>query len=155
MQYLAIFEQDGPAFGGLVPELNVTVVGKTQEQVRERLAQRLALAVLERQRAGLPVPAPRFQTLSDLPAADLADFAQPHGELLAAAEVNPVSLEVERAIERSGLSNSEVARRIGSSPAAVGRLQDYFYWGHSLTTLRKLAEVLGAQLEVKLTQSAA
>jgi len=143
MKYLAVLEHDGQAHGGLIPELNVMVVGKTQEQVRERLEQGIAIAALEYQRAGRPLPPAVYASADDLPAEFLADFSQPSIELLEAAPINPVSLEIERALEASGLSDSAVAREMDSSPAAIGRLRNYFYWGHSLPTLRKLAAVLG------------
>jgi antitoxin HicB len=151
MSYLALIESDGRAHGGLIPELGVAAVGKSTEQVRERLRQGLALALHERQRASLPLPEAQFRERGDLPAEVLAEFPDAPTELLEPAPINPVSVEIERAIEASGLSESEVARRMGTSPAAVARLQDYFYWGHSLTALRKLAGVLGVRVEVRLS----
>lgn len=150
MPYLALFEHDGRAHGGLIPELNVSATGKTSEQVRERLQQGAALALHELAAQGHPVPTPHFQALSDLPDELRADFPDATVEMLDAAPINPLSLEIERAIEASGLTDSEVARRMNSSPAAVHRLQDYFYWGHSIASLRRLAEVLGLKVEVKL-----
>ena len=149
-EYLAILETDGPAHGGLIPELGVSAAGKSREQVRERLAQGAALALQERQRAGLAAPDATFQTFADLPVDLQGDFAGGDVERVVPAAINPVSLEIEEAIARSGLSDSEVARRVGSSPAAVARMQDYFYWGHSLATLRRLADALGMRLRVEL-----
>lgn len=40
---------------------------------------------------------------------------------------------------------------MGTGHAAISRMADPFYWGHSVSTLRKLADVLGLQVEVKLT----
>lgn len=148
MPYLALIESDGTAHGGLIPELAVTVVGRSLEQVRERLVQGAALALHERRRAGLPLPEAHYRSPDDLPADLRADFPDAVVELLEPAPLNPASLEVERVIMASGLSDSEVARRMGTSPAAIARLQDPFYWGQSLTTLRRLGEVLGEPLQV-------
>lgn len=150
MHYVAIVESGAAGYGGLVPELNVSATGKTAEQVRERLSQGIALAVLERRHRNLPVPPAVYQSFADLPLDLQEDFAGAETVQLSPAPINPVSVEIERAVEASGLSDSEIARRIGSSPAGVARLQDYFYWGHSLATLRKLADALSLQVEFKL-----
>jgi antitoxin HicB len=66
------------------------------------------------------------------------------------APVNPVSLELWRAMKARGFSQRELARRMGTSPSAVHRLLDPFYFGHSLDTLRRAAEALEGDLEVHL-----
>ncbi|WP_158591551.1 helix-turn-helix domain-containing protein [Deinococcus cavernae] len=142
MNYFAIYEFDGTAHGGLVPQLNVSAVGKNREQVLERLRQGIALALHDLGE----VPPNQHDRLPD----DLQEFAAAETLFLEPAEMNPVSVEVERAVQASGLTDSELARRMGTSPAAVGRMQDYFYWGHSLATLRKLADALGIKLEISL-----
>ena len=68
--------------------------------------------------------------------------------------MNPVSLEIEQALSAAGLSQAELARRIGSSRSAVSRLINPFYWGHSLDVLRRVADALNAQLQVKFTAKA-
>lgn len=64
---------------------------------------------------------------------------------------NPVSLEIEWAVKESGLTDSEINRPPdgGSSPAAVGRLQDAFYWSHSLSALWKLADAVSVRTALK------
>jgi antitoxin HicB len=147
MSYLAVIEIDGRACGGLVPELNVSAVGKSPEAVQARLEQGVALMLLELRRAGLPVPE---GMLTDLPAELAAEF--PGGQVLRvkAAPFNPVSLEIERAIQASRLSQAEIARRMHTSQSAVHKLQDYFYWGHSFASIQRLADVLGVQAKLQL-----
>ncbi len=65
---------------------------------------------------------------------------------------NPVSEELERAIRAAGLTQAEVARRMGVSTAAVSRLLNPSYNGHSISSLRKVAEVLGAELVVQVKE---
>jgi predicted RNase H-like HicB family nuclease/transcriptional regulator with XRE-family HTH domain len=143
MDYLAIIEQDGAAHGGLVPELNVSVTGKTPEQVRERLEQGAALAIYYLEAEGRTVPTPRLQTFADLPA-DLQEvFSADQVTRVAPAKINPESVAVAQAIDRSGLTDTEIARRMGTSPAGISRLKNFFYWAHNSQTLRKLSEALG------------
>ncbi len=91
--------------------------------------------------------------MAELPSDVQEDYAGQELTLLLIepAPINPVSLEVQRGIEHSGLSYREVARRMGAGHAAISRMADLFYWGHSLTALRKLAEVLGVRVALKLT----
>ncbi len=150
MNYLAFIEQDGHAWGGFIPELHANATGKRREQVLQRLAEGGALAVFYAMQEGRPVAEATLQRAAQLSEDDRELVQEMESVFVELATINPVSAEVERAVRESGLSDSEIARRMGSSPAAVGRLQDYFYWGHSLTALRKLADVLGVRIELKL-----
>src|SRR5438477_13213079 len=55
--------------------------------------------------------------------------------------------------EKLGLSQSEMARRMGTSQQAVARLESGEYEGFTLKTLEKVAEALGAELVVDLRRS--
>ncbi|MFC6751506.1 hypothetical protein [Deinococcus aquaticus] len=141
-QYLGLHIHDGDAHSGLIPELRVTVTGKDCEQVRQRLQQGAALSLLEYDRQELPRPEGQYRSADDLPAEILVDFPNPETELIEPADVNTYSLHIEQLVQASGLSDSEIARRMGTSPAAVGRLQDPFYFGQTLATVEKLQRTL-------------
>ncbi|MDR6330598.1 hypothetical protein [Deinococcus soli (ex Cha et al. 2016)] len=145
-QYLSLYVRENGAHGGLIPELNVTVTGKDREQVRQRLQQGAALALIEYDRNEQPRPEGQYRHVDDLPADIRADLPDAEPELIEPAPLNRWSLEIEQAVQASGLSDSEIARRMETSPAAVGRLQDPFYWGHSLASVRKLYDVLDQEL---------
>jgi len=51
--------------------------------------------------------------------------------------------------EKAGLSQSELAERIGSKQAVISRLEDADYEGHSLTMLQRIAAALGKQVSIK------
>lgn len=53
--------------------------------------------------------------------------------------------------QQAGMTQADVAERMGTHPPAVARLES-FHGGHSpsLRTLRKYAEAVGCQLEVRL-----
>ena len=70
------------------------------------------------------------------------------GPAAAPGTPDPVSLAIARAIEASGLSKAEVARRMGVKPPIVSRLVNPRYHGHSATSLYRLADALGMRLEV-------
>ena len=50
--------------------------------------------------------------------------------------------------EAAGLSQAALAARIGSSKSAISRVEDADYDGHSMNTLRKIADALGQRLLV-------
>jgi transcriptional regulator with XRE-family HTH domain len=50
----------------------------------------------------------------------------------------------------AGLSQKELARRVGTSQQQISRLESPSYEGHSLSMLRRVAEVLGATLRVEI-----
>ncbi len=48
----------------------------------------------------------------------------------------------------AGLTQRELAERVGTTQSAISRLEDADYEGHSLGMLRRIAEALGAQVDV-------
>ncbi|MBI2933789.1 MAG: helix-turn-helix transcriptional regulator [Planctomycetes bacterium] len=53
-----------------------------------------------------------------------------------------------------GLSQREMARRMGTSQQAIARLESGEYGGFTLKTLEKVAEALGAELVVDIRRPA-
>lgn len=61
-----------------------------------------------------------------------------------------------KARERAGLSQAEIARRMGTQPPAVTRLESSLSNGKhspSVATLRRYAHAVGCELQVKLVKS--
>lgn len=152
MQYLAVISNSQNAWGGFIVDLGVTVVGKSHEQVKTRLEEGLALHLDTLQDLGLNIQPTKTRTLQDIPQEDLEDLENLQVVWISPATMNPVSKEIRKALERSGLSDSEVARRMGTSPAAIARMKDDFYFGHSLQTINRLAAVLDSKWEHHLVQ---
>jgi ribosome-binding protein aMBF1 (putative translation factor) len=50
---------------------------------------------------------------------------------------------------RAGLSQRQLAERVGTSASAICRLEDADYEGHSLPVLKRIAEALGRRLEIR------
>jgi predicted XRE-type DNA-binding protein len=63
---------------------------------------------------------------------------------------NIISSQLREALELAGLTQTELAELIGSKQPNVARLLSDDYQGHSLTTLQKIAEVIGKRLVVEL-----
>lgn len=51
--------------------------------------------------------------------------------------------------QESGLSQTELAKRIGSKQAVISRLEDADYEGHSLGMLQRIAVALGKRIRIE------
>ena len=65
-----------------------------------------------------------------------------------AGEAWDVALQLAALLEQAGLSQKELARRIKTSQQQISRLESPGYEGHSLATLRRVADVLHARVRV-------
>lgn len=61
-----------------------------------------------------------------------------------------VALEIYRLRASRGLTQAELARKVGTTQSVIARLEDSDYEGHSLRMLRRIAEALDARLAVRL-----
>jgi transcriptional regulator with XRE-family HTH domain len=67
-----------------------------------------------------------------------------------AGEAWDVALQLAALRKDSGLSQKELAQRVGTSQQQISRLESPSYEGHSLSMLRRVAEALGASLYVEI-----
>jgi ribosome-binding protein aMBF1 (putative translation factor) len=51
---------------------------------------------------------------------------------------------------QAGLTQQQLADRIGSKQSVIARLEDADYEGHSLSMLQRIAQVLNQRLEIQL-----
>jgi len=76
-------------------------------------------------------------------------------ERKASVESERVNAEVARLIydrrTEAGLSQQELADRVGTTQSVISRLEDADYDGHSLTMLTRIAEALKQKLTVVMT----
>jgi predicted transcriptional regulator len=54
--------------------------------------------------------------------------------------------------ENAGVSQTELARRIGTTGSVISRLEDPDYEGHSLKTLQRIVSALGMGLELAVVK---
>ena len=75
-------------------------------------------------------------------------------ELKAMIEEEIIHAQVARMIyearARAGLTQQQLADRIGTKQSVIARLEDADYEGHSLTMLQRIAAALGQRLEIHL-----
>lgn len=73
-------------------------------------------------------------------------------ERLASLEAERLNIRVAKALYdmRKGeeLSQSDLAKRVGTTQSVISRLEDAEYEGHSLSMLQKIAEALGHEISV-------
>ena len=70
------------------------------------------------------------------------------GRFEAAGEAWDVALEIARLREEAGISQKDLAKRLGTSQQQISRLESPAYEGHSLSMLRRVAAALDADLQV-------
>jgi DNA-binding XRE family transcriptional regulator len=70
-----------------------------------------------------------------------------------AYEEEVVNAEIARKIyqlrTKAGLTQQELAERVGTSKSAICRLEDADYEGHSLSMLRRIAAALDKRVEIR------
>jgi DNA-binding XRE family transcriptional regulator len=68
-------------------------------------------------------------------------------------EEDIVNAEIARKIfdlrTKAGLTQQELAKRVGTSKSAICRLEDADYDGHSLSMLKRIAEALDKRVEIR------
>ncbi len=67
-----------------------------------------------------------------------------------AGEAWDVALRLASLRKESGLSQKELAKRVGTSQQQISRLESPAYEGHSLSMLRRVADALGATVHVEI-----
>ena len=67
-----------------------------------------------------------------------------------AGEAWDVALQLTALREKVGLSQKDLARKLHTSQQQISRLESPSYEGHSLSMLRRVAEVLGVTVRVTL-----
>ena len=88
--------------------------------------------------------------LSSMTIDERREYDQAYAEAQLAAEVGE---RIHAAREAAGLSQRELARRMGTSQAAIDRLESGGV-GATLTTLQRVATALGLEVNVELKPTA-
>jgi len=61
-----------------------------------------------------------------------------------------VAIQLAALREKAGLSQKDLARKLKTSQQQISRLESPSYEGHSLSMLRRVADILGATVRVSL-----
>ena len=75
------------------------------------------------------------------------DFAE---KFRKAGKAWDVAIQLASLRKSSGMSQKELAKRVGTSQQQISRLESPSYEGHSLSMLRRVADVLGATVHVEI-----
>ncbi|HOR65966.1 MAG TPA: helix-turn-helix transcriptional regulator [Candidatus Sumerlaeota bacterium] len=63
-----------------------------------------------------------------------------------------ISRQIYRLRKSAGLTQKQLAEKIGTSPTVISRLEDNIYTGHSQAMLQRIADALGVTLEIKFVE---
>jgi transcriptional regulator with XRE-family HTH domain len=78
-----------------------------------------------------------------------ADFAK---RFKKAGEAWCVALQLAALRKESGLSQKELAKRVGTSQQQISRLESPSYEGHSLSMVRRVVEALGGSVQLEIAK---
>ena len=74
-------------------------------------------------------------------------------ERIAEYEQAAADVDIARAIydmrAQAGLTQRQLAKKVGTTASVICRLEDADYEGHSLAMLRRIAEALGKRMEIR------
>jgi DNA-binding XRE family transcriptional regulator len=69
--------------------------------------------------------------------------------LEAEREIADIARKIYGLRSSAGLTQGELAKRVGTSPSVISRLEDADYAGHSLAMLRRVAAALNVRVEIQ------
>lgn len=138
-------DPESGTYGGFCVDLPVFVAGKASvEEARKALEEGVAYYLAHLEVEERPFPRP-----GATPPPDLEEGREHLIPVeIRPSPVNPVSLAIEKALRRKGLKRKDLAERMGVPPSVVTRILDPLYFGHTLSTLRRVAEALEKDLVV-------
>jgi len=70
-----------------------------------------------------------------------------------AGEAWDVAIQIAALRKEAGMSQAELAKKVGTTQQQISRIESPSYEGHSLSMLRRVADVLGATVYVKIQSS--
>lgn len=146
MKFLTVIAKAERNWCYTVPELYCIGTHKTYEGALRTAAEAIAFAD--------PQSSPKILDASQLDPEIYGEDDDLEIVFVEPAPMNPVSSQIERAIAKAGITQSELARRLQLPRSNVSRMVNPFYWGHSVETLRRVAKALGVELKIKIGEVA-
>ena len=64
-----------------------------------------------------------------------------------------VALQIAALRNEAGMTQTELAKKVGTTQQQISRLESPSYEGHSLSMLRRVADVLGAKVYVEIQRN--
>ena len=72
-------------------------------------------------------------------------------QLITEASINArVARMIRESRGKAGMTQHELAKRVGTTQSVIARLEDADYKGHSLSMLCRVAAALGRQIDIRL-----
>lgn len=147
LTFVAVVKKNQSNWSGFFPDLPGTAAtGGDKEKLTARLSEVLALHLLDMREDAEDIPAPTDYSEDEL------SRRYPNSEKvwIVEADINPISLEIGRVIAETGKSLRDLEKDTGISYSVLSRLQDPFYWGHSLKSLISFSEAFHKKIRFSL-----
>ena len=146
--YPYVIEKTKNNYSAFFIDASCVATAKNKRELKDKLSKALAIYILEAAKYGQRIESTPAENI-DLSEYEISlDDKGVELDYLEPAPVNPTSLAIDETIKTLGMTEAEVARRMKTSPAALSRITDPFYWGHSMTMLKKFADSIGAKINI-------
>jgi antitoxin HicB len=151
MNYPFIIQKSKRNYAAVAEQFGILVTATTRGDLEQKMADSLADYLFEMRVDGKRIPKPVKH--DDI---DVSDFEGEWFEIVGVepSTTNPLSLKLAKAVKESGLTQGEVAKRMGTTQSVVSRFVDPFYFGHTVKSLERFASVVGRELEINLPKAA-
>lgn len=144
MRYLAIIAKDQDQYVGFFADPLPAIAAGTREEVLEQLPEMLLEVKMGTHRHVQP----KAQTLADADPMAIEDYESLETTWIECGQINPTAQTIYDAMIGAKVRPAELARRMGITRAAVGKLIDPSRTSsYTLETLERIAEALEMQLE--------
>ena len=92
---------------------------------------------------------PRTTNYADVIRKKLSESPSLAAKVAEAALNTEIAARIYESRSRAGLTQAELAARAGTTQSVIARLEDADYEGHSLRTLKKIAQALGQEIHLE------
>jgi hypothetical protein len=128
---------------------SAAVTAPTREALDQRMAEAVAVYLHDLALEGQAPEAPKAEHCLDLSA--YREAGEPCEVVyVAPAPLSAFAIAIERGLLEEGVSQAELARRMGVAASVVSRITVPLYFGHTSKAVRAVADALGREVHICL-----
>lgn len=125
------------------------IAAATRDELERLMAEQVALYLHDEVVEGRTPEPPKYEHQLNV-APYREDGEEFEVVFVSPAPLSSAAVAIDRALHEDGVSQAELARRMGVPRSTISRITDPLYSGHTTNTLRAVAEALGRKLRIDL-----